>query len=462
MQARNAVIIGAGPTGATLAILLARRGYRVAVFEKRADIRRHGAQGGRSINLALMARGVRALEHVGVLESATARAVPIRARAIHTPGGKIVSQPLGRTSSEHVWAVDRNALNAALLDQAERMPNVRLHFGCQLRDVMFATGDVRIFREADNREEIVHADVILGADGVSSVVRDCLVRAGKAEFTVSRISHGYKELTLPATFTADYMPEAFHSWPRGSFMIFANPNPDRSLTLTLFMPNAGFSGLTEEEQVQDFFTTNFSDLAPAAPTLVADYFRNPVGALGTVKGGPWFHEDKVLLVGDAAHAIVPFFGQGMNASLEDCVVLDELLQRHADDWGKVMGDLYENRRPNTDAVAELAMYNYEEIQARVNDASFRFRREVEFELMKRYPSRYLTMHVLVMFNHVPYKFALDCLTLQNKLLPLICNGVGDLGAVDWQRTDQLMAQYFRDVDALKHAHGGSELSQPRR
>src|SRR4051812_43599388 len=439
MNTRNAVVIGAGPTGATLAILLARRGCRVAVFEKRPDIRRHTVQGGRSINLALMGRGVRALDHIGVLADVTARAVPIRGRAIHTPSGKIVTQPLGRTTSEHVWAVDRNALNAALLDRAESLPNVRLHFDCQLRDIALATNDVRIFHETEAREEVVHADVILGADGVSSTVRECMVRAGLATFTADKISHGYKELTLPATFTRDYVPESFHSWPRESFMIFGNPNPDGTMTLTLFLPQTGkisFSSLNRHDLVEGFIADSFSDLVPAASALVADYFKNPTGALGTVKGGPWHHRDKILLVGDAAHAIVPFFGQGMNASLEDCVVLDELLDRHADDWSKVTGDFYESRRPNTDAVAELAMYNYEEIQARVNDAAFRFRREVEFELMRRYPSRYLSMHVLVMFKHVPYRFARDCLALQNQLLPEICTGADSLDALDWQRIDQ--------------------------
>jgi kynurenine 3-monooxygenase len=461
MNARNAVVIGAGPTGAMLAILLARRGYRVAVFEKRPDIRRHSAQGGRSINLALMARGVRALEYIDVLGNVTARAVPIRGRAIHTPSGNIVSQPLGRTTREHLWAVDRNALNAALLDRAESFPNVRVHFDCQLRDVILSAGDVRIFREAENREEVVHADVILGADGVSSAVRESLVRAGSATFTVDKIPHGYKELTLPGTFTGNYLPESFHSWPRQSFMIFGNPNPDGSMTLTLFLPNTGevsFSSLTRPELVREFIAGSFADLVPATSALEADYFKNPIGALGTVRGGPWNHQDKVLLVGDAAHAIVPFFGQGMNASLEDCVVLDELLDRHSDEWGKVMGDFHENRRPNTDAVADLAMYNYEEIQARVNDAAFRFRREVEFELMRRYPSRYVSMHVLVMFQHVPYKFARDCLTLQNQLLPKICTGANELGAIDWQHVDKLMVKYSNDVDALKRAHGVRELS----
>jgi kynurenine 3-monooxygenase len=459
MNARDAVIIGAGPTGATLAILLARRGYRVAVFEKRPDIRRHAVQGGRSINLALMARGVRALEHIGVLSDVTARAVPIRRRAIHTPAGKIVSQPLGRTAEEHVWAVDRNALNAALLDRAESLPNVRFHFGCHLRDLALATNDVRVCHEADAREETVHADVILGADGVSSTVRECMVQAGSATFTTDRISHGYKELTLPSAFTRDYLPESFHSWPRESFMIFANPNPDGSMTLTLFMPNAGevsFSSLSRPELVQKLIADSFPDLVPATSALVADYLKNPIGALGTVKGGPWHHRDKVLLVGDAAHAIVPFFGQGMNASLEDCVVLDELLARHADDWGNVMGDFYETRRPNTDAVAELAMYNYEEIQSRVNDAAFRFRREVEFELMRRYPTRYVSMHVLVMFKHVPYRFARDCLMLQTELLPKLFTGAGELGAVDWPRAERLLAKYSDDVTALTRAYGVRE------
>lgn len=455
---KTIVIAGAGLTGAMLGILLARRGYRVAIFEKRPDPRRQPVDFGRSINLSMMARGLRAMERVGLAEVVRRHAVPVRGRAIHTPDGRIVTQPLGRNADEHVWVISRTRLNSELLDAAERTPNVEIHFRSEVREIDFSTNKVTILESHENRERTVQPDVLLGADGASSVVREKMVAAGKATFEREVIGHAYKELRLASRFTADYAPEHFHSWPRQSFMIFGNPNTDGSLTLTLFLKTEGmpsFSTLTERGAIGEFFRGNFPDLRAALPDLVSDFVANPMGKLGMIKGGPWFHENRVLLVGDAAHAIVPFFGQGMNCSFEDCMVLDGLLDTHTDDWTQAIPAFYEARRPNTDAVAELAMYNYGEIQSRVNDPAFRLRREVEFEIMKRYPGQYVSMHVMVMFHDVPYGFARSCLSLQNGLLEKLCSGIRETADVNWNVADGLVREYCGSIEQLGRTHSDS-------
>jgi kynurenine 3-monooxygenase len=442
----------AGPTGALLSILLGRRGYAVTVLEKRPDIRRESTDLGRSINLALMGRGARALDLAGVLPAVTGQSVPVRGRAIHKADGGIATQPLGRTSDEHVWAVPRRTLNAALLDRAAQFPDIDLRFRCEVQDLDLERNRLTVLDANTGQEQVFEADLIIGADGAASVIREKMVSAGKASFRKEFISHGYKELHLAERHARDFVPEHFHSWPRQSFMIFANPNQDGSFTLTLFLANAGdpsFSSLTSADDIHSFLTGHFGDLREASPSLVTDFLTNPVGKLGTITGGPWHCEDKLLLIGDSAHAIVPFFGQGMNCAFEDCVVLDQLIDRHGDNWANVLGSFYEMRRPNTDAVAALAMYNYEEIQSRVSDPRFGLMRQVEFELMRRYRDRYVSAHVMVMFGREPYAFARDCLPLQRQLLGDICEGVTSVDAVNWSRADGLVSSYLEAVGLLK-------------
>jgi kynurenine 3-monooxygenase len=449
------VIVGAGLAGTLLAILLARRGYAVKVFEKRPDLRGQAVDFGRSINLSLMARGARALKNVGLLEAVTRHAVPVRGRAIHVPGRGVLTQPLGRTVDEHVWVVPRQSLNAELLDAAARFPEIEVRFGCELRELDFEKNRVTVADESDGRSFTVDAEVIIAADGAASIVREKMVAAGLAEFRREKIGHGYKELVLPAELAEGYLPERFHLWPRESYMLFGNPNQDGSFTLSLFLALKGhpsFESLTQPERIAGFLGESFPDLAAATPRLLSDFLDNPVGTLGTITGGPWHHRGKVLLIGDAAHAIVPFFGQGMNASFEDCTVLDELLDEHSGRWEDVLPDFYRRRRPNTDAVAELALYNYEEIRSRVSDPGFRLRKELEFELMRRYGERYVSTHVMVMFSQVPYAFARDCLRVQGDLLTSVRGQATHLTEIDWSRADGLMADYARSLDELGRLH----------
>jgi kynurenine 3-monooxygenase len=450
------VIVGAGLAGTLLAIILGRRGYRVSLFEKRPDPRLAPVESGRSINLALMRRGAYALETVGLLSDVLRHAVPVVGRAIHTSDGRVVLQPLGRSSEDHIWAVPRHALQVELLDKAEQFPQIRFHFGCDLRKIDLESGRLTIAESGKGDDRHIDADLIFAADGAASPVREEMIRTGRASFTREKIDHAYKELRLDSRFTGGYAPEHFHSWPRESFMIFGNPNRDGSQTLTLFLPTTGpssFSSLDDRPAASAFLQANFPDLAEAVPSLTTDFLANPVGGLGTVRGGPWHDRGRLLLIGDAAHAIVPFFGQGMNASFEDCTALEALLDRHQGSFEEVFEAFDESRRPNLDAIADLAMYNYAEIQSRVNDSGFRLRRAAEFELMKRYRHLYASMHVLVMFYRVPYAFARDCLTLQNELLPRICAGAADLDQIDWRQVEQLMTGYRESFDQLTKRHG---------
>jgi kynurenine 3-monooxygenase len=455
----DVAIIGAGLAGTLLAIILGRRGYRVSVFEKRPDPRLTPVETGRSINLALMRRGAYALETVDLLSAVLRHAVPVVGRAIHTADGRIVHQPLGRNSDDHIWAVPRHELQVELLEKAGQFPQLRFHFGCELEQIDLQTGRLQFGQDGHQRS--FQADLIFAADGAASPVREEMIRTRRAAFQREKIDHGYKELRLDARFSGGYTPEHFHSWPRGSFMIFGNPNRDSSHTLTMFLPTAGassFAELQDAEAVRAFFQEQFPDLHEASTSLVADFLANPTGKLGTVRGGPWHDRGRLLLIGDAAHAIVPFFGQGMNASFEDCTVLDSLLDRHSRSYEELFEAFYQSRRPNLDAIADLAMYNYAEIQSRVNDFAFRLRRAVEFELMKRYRDRYASMHVLVMFYRVPYAFARDCLTLQNQLLPQILAGASELDQIDWARAHTLLDHYTEDLDTLKRQHGLTSFS----
>jgi kynurenine 3-monooxygenase len=450
------VIAGAGLAGTLLAIILGRRGYRVSLFEKRPDPRLAPVESGRSINLALSRRGAYALESVDLLSAVLQHAVPIVGRAIHTPAGSVVLQPLGRSSEDHMWAVPRHELQVELLDRAQQFPRISLHFQCEIRKIDLETGRLTIAKDGQGDERVVDTDVLFAADGAASPVREEMVKTGRASFTREKIDHGYKELRLDSRFTGRYAPEHFHSWPRESFMIFGNPNRDGSQTLTMFLPTSGpfsFSNLNDRAAARAFLQDHFPDLGEAAPSLTSDLLHNPVGVLGTVRGGPWHDRGRLLLIGDAAHAIVPFFGQGMNASFEDCTALEALLDRYPGSFEDVFEAFYESRRANLDAIADLAMYNYAEIQSRVNDAGFRLRRAVEFELMKRYRNLYASMHILVMFYRVPYAFARDCLTLQNRLLPEICSGASALDQVDWRKVDGLMTGYEASFDQLAKAHG---------
>ena len=404
----DVVIVGAGPVGSLLALTLARRGLEVHVYERRPDMRRVDIAAGRSINLAVSTRGLHALRQVGLDDDVLREAVPMLGRMTHALDGKLALLPYGRDESESINSMSRGGLNKLLMTRAEETGRVRFHFNQRLLDYDF---DLRVARFEPGGYR--RADVIIGSDGRASTLRTCV----SAEVSQDTLSSGYKELTMPAAGRRGFAmyKNALHIWPRGSFMLIALPNRDGSFTCTLFLPFEGtpsFAGLKTEADVLPFFRTYFPDAVPLIPSLSQQFLEAPLGRMATVKASPW-SRGGALLIGDAAHAIVPFFGQGMNAGFEDVTLLAGML---SGDWPADFARFGEARKPDTDAIADLAVENFVEMRDKVADPRFLRMREIEHQLQDRMRGRYLTRYQLVTFTRVPYRVALQAGEIQSRLL----------------------------------------------
>lgn len=401
--AERVAIVGAGLSGCLLAVLLARRGLAVDLYERRDDPRLAGAERGRSINLAISARGLDALSRIGLDGPALADALPMRGRMLHPVAGATGYQSYSADGARAINSISRAGLNRALLDHAEKTPGVVLQFGHRLTGLDAPSGELRFV--IPEGETTARADVVVGADGAYSAVRRAIQHVEGFDFSQDFLPHGYKELTIPARdgeFALD--PAALHIWPRGSSMMIALPNTDRSFTCTLFWPKEGEGGFAElhtGEQVLDAFTRRYPDAVPLMPTLVEDYLGNPVGSLVTVRCRPWVR-GRVALLGDAAHAIVPFFGQGANCAFEDCVELDRCLDEARGDWARAL-PLYELRRKvNADAIADMALENFVEMSERVGSRWFRAQTSARHALERVLGGRYVSRYELVSFTTTPY------------------------------------------------------------
>ncbi|MBC7448888.1 MAG: FAD-dependent monooxygenase [Hymenobacteraceae bacterium] len=406
-------LMGAGLVGSLLALYLARRGYPVEVYERRPDIRRAGAAGGRSINLALSDRGWRALEGVGIGEQIRAVAIPMYRRVMHAPDGTLAHQPYGLTGKEAIWSVSRGGLNQKLLDLCEAAPGVSLHFEqlCQHVDLPTSTLEMRDL--PTGRTYDLHAQRLIGTDGAYSAVRTAMTKTDRFDYSQDYLDYGYKELTIaPGPGGAWVLEkEALHIWPRGQYMMIALPNLDGSFTCTLFFPFEGtdsFATLTTPAAVTEFFGRVFADTVPLMPDLTDDFFGNPTGSLVTTRCFPWTYGDRTLLIGDAAHAIVPFYGQGMNAGFEDCRVFDELLGERGDAaWPALIRDFQRQRKPDADAIAQLALDNFVEMRDRVADPRFLLQKKIEGRLTQDHPDWWLPLYSQVTFSpDTPYHQAL--------------------------------------------------------
>lgn len=397
-------VVGAGLAGCLLAALLAKRGLSVDLYERRPDPRRVGAERGRSINLAISARGLDALSRVGLDKQALADALPMHGRTLHSRTGEIGYQSYSADGARAINSISRSGLNASLLDCAEQTPGVTIHFAHQLTGLDWHTGEMT-FHTPDG-DKAVGADVVIGSDGAYSAVRRAIQFTEGFDFSQSYLPHGYKELTIPATGSGDFAIDehSLHIWPRGSSMMIALPNLDRSFTCTLFWPKEGpdsFSSLDSAEKIDAYFRAHYPDAHALMPTLVEDFQYNPVGSLVTVRAFPWVR-GRVALLGDAAHAIVPFFGQGANCSFEDCTELDRCLTDTNGDWAKAF-ELYQTRRkPNSDAIAEMALENFVEMSDKVNSKVFQAVTNTRHWLERRMPGRYVSRYELVSFTTTPY------------------------------------------------------------
>lgn len=420
-------MVGGGLGGALMAVYLGKAGYPVDVYEMRGDLRTAELARGRSINLALSTRGFHALGEVGLTERIRENTIPMRGRMIHAVDGGLTFQPYGKDESQAIHSISRNGLNAMLLDAAEACPSVSLHFHekCVGVDLDAATAEFRNTETGDRRH--VEADQIIGADGAFSAVRRRMQRLDRFDYQQDYLEHGYKELAIPPADGGGFRIEknALHIWPRHTFMMIALPNSDGSFTCTLFWPfdgPYGFSAIRDENDLQRFFERWFPDALPLMPTLVEDYFAGPPSSLVTIRCYPWSHRDKVVLLGDACHAVVPFYGQGMNCAFEDCTILNEFIDRHAPDWEKVFRCYQEERKENADTLADLAIENFIEMRDRVASPFFLLHKRIEKTLYKLFPRWYIPLYSRVTFSRMPYAQAVDRARRQEQVLRAVLWG----------------------------------------
>ncbi len=414
------VLVGSGLAGGLLAAYLGRRGYDVDLYERRTDPREGNIVGGRSINLAISTRGIHALEQIGIADEALQHAIPMRGRMIHDKSGALHFAAYDVDPRKCINSIGRATLNAAVIAAAQRYPNVRVHFNHKCTDVDLAEAACHLETEAG--KVTVRGDAVIGVDGAFSAVRASMQRnIDNFQYDENYLAHGYKELTIPPAPDGSWRMEknALHIWPRKSFMMIALPNPDGSFTCTLFWEFEGqrsFAATKTDDDVRRFFAEEFPDAVPLMPTLLEDFTNNPTGSLVTIRCAPWYYRDRVCLLGDAAHAVVPFYGQGMNAAFEDCVVLDECLDKFPDNRERAFAKYFESRKENADALADLAIGNFIEMRDKTASRTFRAKKKLDHLLEAALPGMYLPLYTMVTFTRIPYAQAARRARLQDRIL----------------------------------------------
>ena len=447
MKEEKVTIIGAGLAGSLLAIYLARRGLSVEIYEARPDMRTEEISAGRSINLALSDRGIRALSEVGMDSYMLGEAVPMYGRLVHDTEGATKFLPYSGREGEYINSVSRAGLNIALIEEADKYPETSFRFSQRCIDFNCSSGEALIKDEGTGREYSIQGGTLIATDGAGSAVRKAMMHGGVSRFNFSQqfLDHGYKELSIPPTEEGGFRMEknALHIWARRSYMMIALPNFDGSYTCTLFLAHKGVNSFEEIDSgaygsaggdparsLLEFFEDNFADSIPLITDLENEYFSNPTGDLGTVKCFPWNAGGKALLLGDSAHAVVPFYGQGMNASFEDCRVLNEVIGELGTDWSRVFERYSELRKVNTDAIADMAVENFYEMRDAVADPVFVLKRELETRLEQEFPD-YFSKYSMVTFREdLPYSEARQLGNAQDRLLMEICREEEDVGHVD--------------------------------
>lgn len=406
----NNTIIGSGLVGSLLSIYLVKRGHNVTLYERRPDMRTNRISAGRSINLALSDRGWKGLEGVGIADEIKKVAIPMRGRMMHALDGKLTFQPYGK-EEQAIYSVSRGGLNCVLMDLAEKH-GVKILFNQRCTNVDFKVPVATFFDDKNLKETRVKSDHIFGTDGAFSVARmQLMLGTDRFEYSQHYLEHGYKELTIPPV-NGDFAMEqnALHIWPRGQFMLIALPNLDKSFTCTLFFPFDGeqsFSTINTKEKARNFFEEVYPDALELMPHFDDEFANNPVSSLVTVKCFPWHYNNKLLLLGDAAHAIVPFYGQGMNCGFEDCVVLDKLMEQYGGDWKTIFEKFERQRKPDSDAIAELAVGNFIEMRDKVGQARFLLQKKIEAWFSARHPDKWIPLYTMVTYSpHIRYSEAL--------------------------------------------------------
>jgi kynurenine 3-monooxygenase len=443
----NIAIIGAGLAGSLLAIYLAKKGFMVDIYERRPDMRKHEIGGGRSINLALSTRGIYALKEVGLYDEIKKIAIPMYGRMIHPLKGELYFQRYGKDDTEYINAVSRSELNKALMNLAEGYEGVKIHFNQRCAGMDFESGEILLYDEEKNSAYRVKPETCIATDGATSPVRQSMLHLPRFNFSQEYENYGYKELIIPPGENGSFLIEknALHIWPRGSYMLIALPNIDGSFTCTLFLAydyslggKSSFEYLQVREKVLQFFNSEFRDAAELIPELLDDFFSNPTGSLITVKCYPWAVEDKSVLLGDSCHAIVPFFGQGMNAAFEDCTYLNGCIDKYGDDWAKVFDEFQKIRKANSDAIADLAQENFIEMRDLVATPRFQLKKKIEAELAKKFPERFIPKYSMVTFHRFPYETAMKRGKIQETILHELSEGIDSLDKVNWQKAGRLV------------------------
>ncbi len=401
MKKEKIILIGSGLSGPLMANYLARKGYNIKIYERRPDMRKVSQSAGRSINLALSSRGIYSLKEVGVYKEIQPFMIPMKGRMIHDLNGSMHLQPYGQRKHETIFSVSRAKLNKELMNSAEKTGKISIKFEQELKQVDLINNKLT-FNDLD-----VPFDTVIGCDGSSSVLRQEIVNRSKSNYLKKPLNHGYKELTISASKSNNYSmePNALHIWPRSNFMMIALPNIDKTFTCTLFLPMKGpvsFSSINTNKDITELFKSFFPDVIKLMPKLIEDFQINPTGNLSTVYCEPWNYKGKACIIGDAAHAIVPFFGQGMNASFQDCSFLNELIHTFKGDWGKAFDEFSNTHVKNGHAIADMAIENYIEMRDLVNDPIYIERRNLEFELEKEFPERFIPRYSMVSFHKIPY------------------------------------------------------------
>ncbi len=451
-KAETISLIGAGLNGPLLALGLVKRGFNVEIYERRPDMRSVRISAGRSINLALSTRGIHALTEAGLWNEMRKIIIPMKGRMMHSVTSEITFQPYGKNEAEVIHSISRAELNIALMNAAEDQ-GVRIHFQQRCTGIDLKTGALQLRDERIGEERTIESRVVIGCDGSASAIRGEMLKLSRFNFSQQYLDYGYKELTIPAGPGGKHVLEthALHIWPRGNFMLIALPNVDGTFGCILFLPFEGadsFAQLATASAVIKLFQSRFPDAIPLMPDLADNFFANPTGAMVTVKCSPWHVDGRALLLGDAAHAIVPFFGQGINCGFEDCTCLLELLDQHGADWRRVFSEFEEARKVNTDAIADLAVENFVEMRDRVADPRFLFRKKVELALEAKYPQLFVPKYAMVTFHRIPYATALKRGQVQDRMLTELCDSVERMEDLDWSKADRLIRSQLTPLEMV--------------
>jgi kynurenine 3-monooxygenase len=444
MKNKKIAIVGAGLVGSLWAVYMARRGYHVQVFDRRPDIRKLKIVQGKSINLALSDRGWLGLEGAGLGDAIRKVALPMAGRLMHALDGALTYQQYGK-DGQAIYSVSRGVLNQTLLQCADEYENVSFGFEHRCLDVNIQNNTITFFDENKKQEVTGYFDHIFGTDGAFSAVRARMSKIDRYDFSQKYLDHGYKELEIPANPDGSHRlrPDCLHIWPRGEFMMIALPNLDGSFTCTLFIAFEGKNSLEHlktPDAVKAFFNEHFADVVPMMPELTDDYFANPNASLVMMKCYPWHYEDKLCLLGDAAHAIVPFYGQGMNCGFEDCTALNRLMDDFGDDFSKVFPEFTKERKPAGDAILELALRNYIEMRDKTADKEFLLQKKIEARFSEKYPEKWIPLYSQVTFSHTPYHEALANGDRQQKIMDQIMADPGIEGKWDSAEVENRMLQ----------------------